>query len=414
MERNQDRIRRSRHLRQWIVVMVLVVGLVVGSVVAVHDVLTGPHPGLNDFMSRWEGARSYWRDGLNPYGDQASLNIQMRIYGRTAHENEDPGFFAYPFYTLFLVWPLVCVSYGWASAIWMTLLAGCLIGALLMLCDLFRWHLKPWLLGVLMLWTLLYYFAARGLILGQPGLVVYFLEVLVLWALAHERDRLAGAALAVSTFKPQMGFLLVPFLLLWAWRAQRWAFIGAFAAVWGALMLVSFALLPSWFGDWVKQIRNYPSYTAIGSPVWIVMRHDLKTGALGEWAVNAALWAALFWSWYKVLVQGQVKRLDWTIMITLTITNLSAVRTATPHYVVFTIPMVFYFSWLARRYRGGVRWIVVILMLLLVLPWVQFLLTVNGRFEHPSMYLPLPFGMLALLWFTRQQWWEAKPVIAKE
>lgn len=202
---------------QLVIVGIVLLILAVGNVIATHQILTEPHPGHNDFMSRWEGARAFWRYGLNPYGDEASLKIQERIYGRAATDDEDPGLFVYPFYTVFLVWPLVYTSYAWASAIWMVLLEACLIGALLLGMDLFRWRPPVWLLIVLFLWTLVYYFAARGLLLGQPGLLVYFFEVLTLWSLAKGHDRLAGTALALSTIKPQMGFLLVPFLLLWGW-----------------------------------------------------------------------------------------------------------------------------------------------------------------------------------------------------
>lgn len=396
---------------QALILITVLAVLSVGDVIATHNLLTQPHPGLNDFMSRWEGARSYWRDGLNPYSDQASLNIQQRIYGRPAKASEDQGYFAYPFYTVLLVWPLVYISYAWASAIWMVLLEACLIAALLLLLDLFGWRPKPWLMASLLLWTLFYYYAARGLLLGQPGLMVYFFEVLALWALAKEHDRLAGAALALSTLKPQMGFLLVPFLLLWGWRARRWPFVFSFGGLWIALMLVSFLLQPDWFGGWLDQLRQYPSYTAFGAPVWIVMQKYLRLGPVGEWSVNLLLWGLLLWAWYTVLVRQQAERLDWTLMLTLTITHLSAVRTATPHYVVFTIPLLFYFRLLARRRRSGSGWIVLLLLALLVLPWLHFLLTLKGNFENASVYLPLPFGMLAVLWLTRRRWWSAGSVI---
>src|SRR5262249_42257287 len=160
-------------------------------------------------------------DGLNPYGDQASLNIQKQIYGRPSLPNEDPGYFVYPFYTVFLLWPLVYMPYAWASAIWMVLLEMLLIVALYLLLDLFRWRPSPLMTALLTVWTLLFYFAARGLILGQIGLLVYFLEVLTFWALTKKRDSLAGVALAISTVKPQMGFPIIPFLLLWAERERR-------------------------------------------------------------------------------------------------------------------------------------------------------------------------------------------------
>jgi hypothetical protein len=399
---------------QILVVIGVLAALLVGNVIVTHDMLTAPHPGHNDFLSRWEGARSYWRDGLNPYSAEASLNIQQRIFGRAATEDEDPGYFAYPFYTALLVWPLTLVSYAWASAIWMVLLEACLIAAVLLLMHLYGWRPSPPMLAALLVWSLTNYFAARGLILGQPALVVYLLQVVVLWALARQHDTLAGAALAFSTIKPQMVFLFVPLLLLWAWRVRRWRFVGGFVVVWGALMMVSFALLPGWLFDWIDQVRAYPSYTDIGSPVWVITRYYLGLGAVGEWIGNVLLWALVGWVWYGVLVRRQMARFAWAVMITLTITHLSALRTATPHFVIFTIPLMFYFAMIARRWRAGSAWIVLLLVILLVEPWAQFLLTVDGQFEHPSMYIPLSVTMLIVLWITRRQWWESGLFVLRE
>jgi len=328
-----------------------------------------------------------------------------------AAEDEDPGYFAYPFYTVFILLPLVFTGYAWASAIWMVLLETCLIAATILLLDLYGWRPRPGLLGLVLLWTLGNYYAARGLLLGQPGLLVYGLHVLALWAFARRRDALAGAALALSTLKPQMGFLLIPFLLLVGLSLRRWRFLAAFAGASVVLVGLSFALVPTWLGDWLAQIEQYPSYTALGAPVWIVVRHYLGLGTAAEWAANAALWALLAWAWAMALWRGRGERLDWTVMLTLTVTHLSAVRTATPHFVVFTIPLLFYLRGLTLRQRNGARLAAAILLALLVVPWVHFVLTVEGEFEHPTLYLPVPFGMLVLLWLTRRQWWAADSML---
>jgi hypothetical protein len=384
------------------------------SVVFIHNSFTEPYPGFNDFMSRWEAARSFVIDGLNPYGDQASLNIQMQIYGRPVVEGEDPGYFAYPFYTIFLIWPLVYMSYAWASAIWMVLLAVCVIGALLLLLDLYAWKPKTWLMGLLILWSLIFYFAGRGLILGQVGLVIYLLEMLTVWALVKNRDDIAGLALALSTVKPQMAFLFVPFLLLWGLRVRRWRFVGAFGVSFGILMGLSFLMEPSWLGDWIAQVRLYPSYT-VASPVWIVTQMVLGLGDVGEGVVTAALYGLLLWTWYGILIQKHGDRFLWVVSLTLVITHLVAPRTATPHFLVFMLPLVFYFAEAAKRNRRqGSRWVVLILTALLILPWVHFLMTIVGDQEHPSVHVPLPFGLLLLLWFTRQWWWRKAPVPSSE
>ena len=378
--------------------------------VFIHNYFTEPYPGLNDFMSRWEAARSFVIDGLNPYGEQASLNIQEQIYGRPVVAGEDPGYFAYPFYTIFMVWPLVYLSYSWASAIWMVLLAVCVVLSLVLLLDLYAWKPKPWLMCLFILWSLIYYYAGRGVILGQVGLVVYLLEMLTIWGLIRNKDEIAGIALAVSTVKPQMGFLIVPFLLIWGLRAGRWRFLSGFGVSFGILMGLSFLMEPTWLGDWIAQVRLYPSYT-VASPVWILTQMYLGLGDFGENVVTLALYGLLLWTWYGVVMQKRQERFLWVVSMSLVITHLVAPRTATPHFLVFMLPLAFYFAAAAKHSRRhGSKWAMLILAALLIIPWVHFLVTIVGDQEHPVVHLPLPFGLLALLWFTRRQWWQKAPV----
>jgi len=381
----------------------LIVVLLIINVIFTHNLFTAPFPGHNDFMSRWEGARSFWIDGLDPYGEQASLNIQGRIYGRPAEPNEDPGYFAYPFYTVLIVAPFVLTDYAWASAVWMVLLEVCLIGALLLNLSILKWRPHSFLLTILVLWAIFDYFAMRGLLLGQPGIVVYVLEVAAIWALVYKRDGIGGVALALSTLKPQMGFFIVPLILLFVLREQRWRYLGAFAVTFGGLMLASFALLPSWFGDWLGQVSIYTTYTAIGSPVWIVTQYYLGLGDAAEYTVIAVLVATMLFAWYHVIFQRKTERLLWTVALTLTVTHLIAVRTATTHYVVFTLPILYCIRALSRT---RLAWSAYLTPFVLVgITWVHFVTTVQGEFEHPTLYLPLPFITLVVLIVTRKQWW---------
>jgi hypothetical protein len=398
-------------MTRWLFAGFIIPFLIV-NVIVTHIAFTEPFPALNDFMSRWEGARSFWVDGLNPYGNEASLNIQERIYGRPALESEDPGYFAYPFYTVFLVWPLVYLPYSWASAIWMVFLEVCLVGALLLILDLLRWRPRPWLLAILIIWTLLAYYPSRGLILGQPGLVVYFLEILTLWALVKKRDTLAGVALALSTIKPQMGFLFVPFLLLWGLYSRRWRFVFGTIVSLGILLVVSFILQPSWLSDWLQQIGIYTDYTALGSPVWIVMQYYLGLSTIGEWMINLAFYGLMIWTWKELFSRPKSERFLWTAAFTLTITHLVATRTATPHYVIFIFPFLFYLREIAQGNRRiGSYHVALILAVLLFIPWLHAIFTVQNKFEHPTVYLPVPFIMVILLWVTRHWWWKADSAV---
>jgi hypothetical protein len=407
--------RKSLHI--WIGAALLV-AVLFANVVMTHNLLTAPFPGHNDFMSRWEGARSFFIDGISPYSDEASLNIQMRIYGRPVVAGEDPGYFAYPFYTVFFMWPTVYVDYAWAAAIWMVLLEVCLIAALFLLLKLFGWQPRPWLLALLIIWALLDYFAARGLLLGQPSHLVYFFQIVAILAYWRRHDRLAGVMLAVSTLKPQMAYLFVPLMLLAALVYQRRAMLAAFGLTFAALLSASFLLQPDWLGAWIEQVRLYPQYTALtypdtGSPVWIISRYYLGSSAWLEALVTLLLALPVLWAGYSVLIRRREERLLWAVALTLVFTHLVAVRTATPHFVVFNLALIFNFLHLSR-WRGSVV-VGAVLMALFVMNWAHFLITVQGRgsLEHPSLFLPLPFVIFGLLLLKRRLWWQYAPRVRK-
>jgi len=69
------------------------------------------------------------------------------------------------------------------------------------------------------------------------------------------------------------------------------------------------------------------------------------------------------------------------------------------------IPLAFYLQklieadWRRGAWVGGLA-----LVVLLVGLWGLFLTTVQAKFEHPAMYLPLPFGMLIVLLLSRDLW----------
>ena len=394
---------------RWIMAIIaglVLPGLFIVLVIATHNLLTEPFPGHNDFLSRWEGARSFWVDGLNPYGEEASLNIQMEMLGRPATETEDQVYFAYPMYTAILIAPLVFLNYAWASAIIMVIMEVMLVAAIFLLFDLFKWKPHAIVLALLIIGSLFIYFPARGLILGQLGLISYFMYVLAFWALKKETDWLAGLALAVATIKPQLGFVIIPFLLLWGLKIRRWQFVGSFALSLGLLMLVSFILVPTWLTDMWAQVTGYTEYAppAAGEMLFEQVL-GLPTGV--RYAFYAILWIPMLIGWYQVLIQGKLDRAMWVAMITLTITNIASPVIATPHFAVFFIPLIFYFKLLSRKKRGNL-WVSLLLLFLLIEPWVRFMLTIDfeTKLENAAwMTYPEATIILISLWLTRHLWW---------
>ena len=390
---------------RWALIGLALCLLLVGDIVVTYEVFTSRYPGANDFASRWGGARAFWRDGVSPYSDEATRQIQLLIYGRpipTEEEQEfDPGPFAYPFFTVFLLLPLVWLPYAWAEAVWLVLLEMCLLVGLLLTVRLTRWRPPAWLLAVTAVWAFFFYPDARALILGQFSVFVFAMVAAALWALDRRSDVLAGVCLALSTVKPQMVFLLAPLALIWAARERRYRFAAGLLIAMALLLGTSWLVEPAWLGEFIDQVSRYPGYTAFGSPIWIVAHEFLPVlGSLGEWVLSGLALLSLSLAAWGSLRRGGGGLSLWLISLCLIVTNLVAVRTATSNYVVLLIPLATVFRAL-QRYRGG-PWLVLLLELVLLAGmWAHFLLTVEARFEHPAVYLPLPLGLLAVFGLCR-------------
>jgi hypothetical protein len=391
-----------RRLILWLLVGLLLVG----DIVATHALFTSRYPGANDFASRWGGARAFWRDGVSPYSGEATRQIQLLIYGRPIQPEEeqefDPGPFAYPFYTVFLVWPLVWMPYPWAEAVWLVILEVCLFVGLLLALHVYGWRPPRWLLVCTAVWAFLFYPDVRALVLGQFAVFVFAMVALTLWALKERRDILAGFFLTLSTVKPQMSFLLVPFLLWWAVRERRWRFAASFLGGMALLLVASWLAEPGWLAGFLRQVNRYTSYTALGSPIWILTHLTFPAlGVWGEVVLSGLAVASLVWAAWWASRQGSAQAFGWAAGWCLIVTNLVALRTATTNYVVLLLPLAMVFRALQRR-RGG-AWLVLLLeVVMLAGLWALFLTTVVEKFEHPIVYLPLPFGLVAVFALARR------------
>jgi len=377
----------------------------VGNVVVTHAVFTSRFPGANDLYPYWRGAQLFWRDGIDPYSDDATLAIQKGIHGRPAHTDEDQNVFVYPFYVVFFLLPLIWLPYAWVQAIWMVFLEFSILAGVSIIIDLLEWRLPKWLMGLTALWALLFYHSARTILLGQFAGVVFLAAVSALWCLNNGHEVAAGIVLAVTTLKPQMSVFLIPALLLWGLSRRRWGLLLGFFISLGILTGISFLMLPGWAVAFLRQVTLYPSYTAIGSPVWIITRYYFPfLGPVGEMGFSILLLLYMFVQWRRLWgVAIGSKCFYWVLGVTLIVTNVVVIRTATTNYVIMYVPLFLALKAAVDRLPYG-RWFLALFYVAsIVAMWWLFVTTVAGRFENPILYLPLSFGLL-LVFLTWRRW----------
>lgn len=359
-------------------------------------------PGGNDFYPRWRGTRALILEGRDPYSQEVTVEIQKAMYGRPAREDEDQVAFAYPLHVSLLILPFSLLSYPMAQAFWFSTLVLAMLAALVLVLRTLDWVPSPLQLIGLALWSVFFYPTARSLLLGQLSIVVLALLALSLWAMRQGRPFLAGCSLALSTVKPQMVFLVVPFLLLTSLKSRNYRTLAGFALLVAVLLGVTSAILPTWIPSFIGNLASYRLYTSLYrggmSPVGYVVSSVVpaRLSSLGTFAVSLGLGAGLVYAWFGALRDRleASSALSFTLIATLLLPG----ETGTTNQVLLLLPVMAWFcSWRSRR------WLVTFVsLILLVGPWLLFLLTVQGDLEHPMMAIPLPLAALVmLLWRAR-------------
>lgn len=392
---------------------ILVVAVYLLLAYGTYSLFTSQIPSGNDFYPRWRGTRALIREGRDPYSHEVTLGIQQGMYGRPAREDEDQVAFAYPLYVALLVLPFSFFPYPQAQALWMSFLVLLTLAAVMIILRTLDWRPSPTGLVAISVWFLLFYPTARSILLGQFSIVVLALLALVLWATQRGHPILAGCCLALTTIKPQMVFLLIPFLLLTALRCKNYSAVIAFFALMGTLLLLSSFVLPTWLPSFITGLGRYQAYTSIymegRSPLGVVISYALpsRLSSTATLLASLALMGYLVQVWIRSLMgRGEACR---ALFLTIIVTLLVPAQTGTTNQVLLLLPLTY---WL-YQWRGSRLATLSLSSVLLVGPWILFLSTFWQRDgEHAIMAAPLPLLTLAILWWNRSPADESPSVLA--
>lgn len=227
-----------------------------------------PRGNLSDLYPRWWGARELLLHGRDPYGAEVSREIQEGYYGHRLDparpaDPKDQQKFAYPVYVVFFLAPTIHQPFAAVrqEAVWVLL--ACTIATVLVWLRILRWALSSVTQLAIVILTLGSLPLVQGLKLQQMTLFVAGLVGFAIWLLAANRPIAAGAVLAVATIKPQLVGILLLWLLLWTfadWRRRiRW--LPSFVLTLAALFALSEHVLPHWVPRFLQALRDYQNYS---------------------------------------------------------------------------------------------------------------------------------------------------------
>ena len=235
---------------------------------AANDMI-GPYAYGGDFYPIWLTGRELLYHGRNPYAPEMTREIQTGLFGRPMdpHRPSDPPTdfraFSYPLYADLLAAPLLPLSFNAVRVVLGILLPLLTAASLVLWLRVFHLQVSSNTLAVAIILLLVSYPVLEGLFAQQAGLLVGAALAMSMAALARERLILAGMLLAFASVKPQLVWLLVLWLLLWAvsdWTRRR-SFVFSFIITLALLVLVSQLILPGWLVSWWGSIVGYSRYT---------------------------------------------------------------------------------------------------------------------------------------------------------
>ena len=254
-----------------------------------------PRGNLSDLYPRWLGARELLLHHRNPYGADVTREIQAGYYGRPIDparpaDPRDEQRFAYPVYVVFLLAPTVYLPFPLVATAFRWLLLSLTAAGVLLWLRTLRWKLPCSAIAALLLLTLGSFPTIQGFKLQQLSLLSAFLIAAAVASMASEHSVAAGILLALAMIKPQLVFLLIPWLLLWTisdWRRRR-RLAFSFAAAMLLLEVASELVLPGWIWQFRAAMSDYYRYTGGGLSLL-----DVLTGPIVGKAVAVVLIAIL-------------------------------------------------------------------------------------------------------------------------
>jgi len=359
----------------------------------------------SDFLPFWSASRAWLTDGLSPYSSDVQDDADALVYGRDARPSlgERSFTFLYPYPSLYPALPFGLLDYGTARAVWMTLLELSLPVVVVLAFALFPRSIPPFLLALTMALSLLWFPGFVTIINGQISILVVAALTGALLAIRREADVWAGILLSLATLKPQLGAVLLLFLVVWGIRRKRWKMIlalaGGVVVLWGGAFLFESGWMFAWGRTLVRAVNlglnTSPAMFMIGSLV------PSAEEVLGI-ALLVLATLSLVWEWGLLLVSDD-RMLPWTAAYTACVSIFLIPPLQYGDHTILLIPLATAMYYAYDRWKGGARrWTVLFLGILVVVSWLPFFQSEVSDAPGLLSLLPPVLLMIALRW---SRWW---------
>jgi hypothetical protein len=381
------------------------------------NAMAGQYDYGGDFYPIWSTGRELLFHGNSPYTPEMTRNIQTALFGRPMDPRRptDPPVdfraFSYPLYADLLAAPLLPLGFDTVRLVLGLLLPLLTVASLVLWLRAFHLQISNRTLAVATILLLVSYPVLEGLYAQQAGLLVGAALAMSAASLARGRHALSGTLLALASIKPQMVWLLVLWLLLWAvsdWR-ERKGFALGFTLTMALLVVLSEVVLPGWLAGWWRSLAGYSRYTLPPLTQLVLGRF------LGILAESAMLVLAGAICWVTRRLPAAAGGFSLAASLVLTITVLLEPSGGAVYDQVVLIPAIIWLGCrkeeivkgsrllrslaLAVAVALGWQWLAACGVALISLLWPAWAKSPAVLVFPTRMAAPLPFVLLALLSF---------------
>jgi hypothetical protein len=399
-------LRRSRRGLTALQMLLLVVFVL--ALGYVNRLITSELEAGDDFAIAWTAGDLWLHQRVSPYDPQVADASQQLIYGRTSPGDvlRRPTSFVLPMPAMLFYAPFSAIPFPLARTAWMTLVEVCLLGSAVLTLRLVHWRGSPWITGLILVFSVLWYHGAQAAISGNFAGVEALLLSGALLAMHRKLESVAGLLLGLSSVMPQLSILFILFALIWSLAGRRlelalWT-CGSIAVLYG----LSVVLMPTWPLEWIAQLLGLLRIED-SRPVLLTL-FELIPGIPG-WAITGLVILCLIylgWEWSAVLKQED-RWFLWTSALTLASTTLLTYTTTTAVFVILLPGLILPLTvWLERWGRRAQAWIALHQFALGGGLWWMFFRTTSGNRESFLLFLPAPALILVELWWIR--WWASR------
>jgi hypothetical protein len=396
--------------------------IVVSVLIGVNIGISRSVRGGGEFYSPWNGARMFLFQHVNPYNLDVADRSQQLAYGHAADSGQNPYYLTIPFFllpiyfpfavisdTLFVIFPSkFVVDPTIVRGLWLFLNEAALLGIVFLILRLIEWSPPRIFLIAIFLLSVFSFYSDSALLDGAPAIFLCLIYWGILYALQNQYDELAGALLALTFFRWEIGFF---FLALVFWRVyyeKRFRVFYGFGMLMAILLIAAFLMKPDWVLPFLQSsradIRSAYGFTSTATLLRLLPAFD----AHYSWIIPVGLILLLGFEWYAARGRD-FRHFIWTACLTLAITPLIGFRTELSNLVVLVPCLVLIFATVAARWRGGYWLNALLYLIVLLLPWGLFIRSVifQSLFYQDLLSLFFPvFTVLGLYW-TR--WWFIRP-----